>query len=402
MSDTSRQRLWRTSLKGLIMVAINSLLFLLTLGAGAVASAANPSLVCATDLGTKSVKSIPTTTSTTVKKVTIIKKVIRKVNIIVVPIAKTTTVFTTQFVTVTTTANPDTKTATSTIISKSTLESTRIATATTTSTSTTTSTRFITSTVAEPAGFTAILDDPLYVAKRDAKKVGKLEMLSAQASSLYPQRVSCVREVPSYSTKIVSTTVQGGRTTLKAATKTKASTVTTTITSVEYPDDVSTTVTTTVSDTVTDYTDFTTTISLTQTVTIENQVPQSTIYDACRSENILVSANGGGRVVAWVDVTSDTIPTIFGDGYTPAACCAECVKRSNCRIGILGKLSGYDFTTSTTCAVFLASDTSKCADGQQPLFARYVTTNNSPLQPQYIYSNGPCGQLKNGGDLSNY
>ncbi|KAJ4250901.1 hypothetical protein NW762_011551 [Fusarium torreyae] len=384
------------------MVAVKSLFGLLALGVGAIATAANPSLVCATDLGTKSVKSVPTTTSTTVKKVTVTMKVIRKVNIIVIPVAKTTTITTTQSATSTSTADPDTKTATSTVTVESTIKSTRTATATTTSTSTTFTTRFITSTVAAPNGFTAVLDDPLYLAKRDAKKVGKVQMLTAQPVSMYPQRVRCVKEVPSYSTKIVSTTVQGARTTLKAATKTKTSTITTTIISTKYPDDVSTTVTTAISNTVTDYTDTTTTTTLTQTVTVESQVPQSTVYDACSNENILLTANGGGRVVAWVDVTSDTVPTIFGDGYTPAACCAECAQRPSCRISILGKLYGFDFTTTTTCSIFLTMDTSKCANGQQPVFARYVTSNNSPSQPQYIYSNGPCGQLKNGGDLSNF
>jgi hypothetical protein len=94
------------------MVAVKSLLTLLALGAQALA--ATPSVVCATDLGTKSVKSIPTSTTTTIKKITVIKKIIRKVNVVVVPVAKTTTIRSTSTVTLTSFADEDVDTATET------------------------------------------------------------------------------------------------------------------------------------------------------------------------------------------------------------------------------------------------------------------------------------------------
>lgn len=100
------------------MVSLKSLFVFLTLGAEVLA-AASPSLVCATDLGTKSLKNVPTSTSTTVKRITVVKKVIRKVNVVVVPVAKTTTVRTTEYTTTTVVAGPETETETSTETSKS-------------------------------------------------------------------------------------------------------------------------------------------------------------------------------------------------------------------------------------------------------------------------------------------
>src|SRR5688500_7905851 len=122
-------------------------------------------------------------------------------------------------------------------IAATTVISTRTATTSTTSTSFTTTTRLITSTVARNPGFTAILNDPLYEAKkRDVKRATELQMLAAKSKSspLYPQRVRCGKEVPSYSTKVVTTIVNGKRVTLKAATRTKMSTITTTILTTEF------------------------------------------------------------------------------------------------------------------------------------------------------------------------
>jgi hypothetical protein len=99
------------------MVSLKSLFVFLALGAEALA-AASPSLVCATDLDTISIQNVPTSTATTVKRITVIKKVIRKVNVVVIPVAKTTTIRTTEYTTTTVPAGPDTDTETSTETSK--------------------------------------------------------------------------------------------------------------------------------------------------------------------------------------------------------------------------------------------------------------------------------------------
>jgi hypothetical protein len=100
------------------MVAFKSLLVLFALGTEAFAAAVNPSLVCLTDLGTKTVKNVPTSTSTTIKNVTIVKKIIKKVNVFVIPVAKTTTIRTTSSVISTVTAVQNTNKATSIITCK--------------------------------------------------------------------------------------------------------------------------------------------------------------------------------------------------------------------------------------------------------------------------------------------
>ena len=83
-----------------IMIVPKPFLLLLALTAEALSGPVMPAS-CTTTLGTKSVKNVPTSTTTLVKKINIIKKVIRKVNILVVPVAKTTTIRTTHVDTVT-------------------------------------------------------------------------------------------------------------------------------------------------------------------------------------------------------------------------------------------------------------------------------------------------------------
>ncbi|KAK6709560.1 hypothetical protein SNK04_010505 [Fusarium graminearum] len=75
------------------MVAFKSILVLLALGADALAGPEKPlSSTCSTYLGSKTVKNVPTATTTAFKNITVTKKVIRRVNIVVVPQPKTTTV----------------------------------------------------------------------------------------------------------------------------------------------------------------------------------------------------------------------------------------------------------------------------------------------------------------------
>jgi hypothetical protein len=40
-----------------------------------------------------------------------------------------------------------------------------------------------------------------------------------------------------------------------------------------------------------------------------------------------------------------------------------------------------------------------CVEGAQPLYAKYIGGVVSKEQPQYVFSNGPCGQLKYGGHI---
>lgn len=131
--------------------------------------------------------------------------------------------------------------------------------------SSTTTTKFITSTVPAPASFTAIQDDPLYEARKRAIEDGNIGNDIQAAGGELPQSVGCIKEIPSYTTKTISTTVQGPRRTLKGATKTKVVTVSTTSVSTEYPANAKTTSTTTAYPTTTVVTDVTSTSTIFQT-----------------------------------------------------------------------------------------------------------------------------------------
>jgi hypothetical protein len=124
----------------------------------------------------------------------------------------------------------------------------RFNTLTTTSTTTTVSTDYFATTEARKASFTAILDNA-NLKERAVKNAAVVKLLT-ESDPLYPQRVRCTKEVPSYTTKVVTTTVQGPRTTLKPVTKTKMSTIISTITTTECPE-CSTTVTVTEEETIT-------------------------------------------------------------------------------------------------------------------------------------------------------
>ncbi|KAM0499455.1 hypothetical protein ACHAP8_005611 [Fusarium lateritium] len=371
------------------MVAFKSLLVLLTLGAEALAAAvAAPASTCSTALGTKTVKNVPTSRVTSVKRITITKKVIRKVNIIVVPVVKTSTIRTIETSTSISTADQDTKTATSTIISASTVVSTRTSWSTTTTVTSTVTTKFITSTVAKPAGFTDINNQPL-TQKRAVKKRVTTVTTGLPGGSM-PQSVRCVKEVPSYSTKAITTTVQGPRTTLKAVTKFKTITGFTTVTSTEYPSDASTTITTIEHPTTTSFVDVTSTTTITSSVTVESQVSQFTAFDICSEENIMSTANGGA-LYGFDEWQGNAYAMSVGAGLTARSCCQMCAAHTDC-------LGTYFRTVGGSCNIYIANEASICANSAQPVIALFRTNMNLPVS--VLLSNGPCGQWKNDGDAS--
>ncbi|KAF4968550.1 hypothetical protein FSARC_4065 [Fusarium sarcochroum] len=354
------------------MVALKALFILCTLG-GQAWGAASPPAVCSTKLGTVSIAQnrIPTATATVAEKITMIKKFIRKVNVVVIPKPKTTTILTTSLVTSTKTADANIRTATDTVESKITVVSTLTSIATTTSQSTTIATKFVTEVVPTPPGFTPVLEDPLYEARRKARRGEKKDGdVPGAAGPLYPQRVDCVQKKPFTSTKSITTTVQGARVTLKAITRTRMSTIVQTVTSTEFPPDVDTTTVTTIYPTTTSWVGTTSTITIVEIVTIESQVPGATTYDVCKDSNILLTANNGGRVVAWAGVSKvDNVPTGVGVVSTPAECCVECAKRPYCRISL------FD-TTDNNCYVYLTGNSNMCANNQQPTFAMGHVANS--------------------------
>ncbi|KAF4949570.1 hypothetical protein FSARC_13435, partial [Fusarium sarcochroum] len=344
----------------------NPLIVLLALGAEALAAAPSPSVVCASKLGTASVAAnkIPRSTTTAVQKLTVIKNFITKVNIIVVPVAKTTTVKTTTSLTSTLTAGPDTKTAIETSTTVITVDSTTDHLYTDISTSTVVTTKLIPNTIPAPAGFTSILKDPSYRAKR--KRGDELQRRDkavdiVDTSSQYVQRVDCVKRVPSYSTNTVKTTIQGPRTTLKAVIKTKTSTVTEHVTETSYLPDVTDTSTSISTSTFTSYHENALRTTITETITIETQVPDTPVYAACGSDNILTTANNGGVITGFYDRNQDFGFSILSGPTSAYECCSECQKRPEC-VQVIWSIG------SSLCLYYPMTNAAQCANGAQPLF----------------------------------
>ncbi|KAM0416833.1 hypothetical protein ACHAPD_005770 [Fusarium lateritium] len=257
------------------MVALKSCLLFLALGAQTLAEPNKLASTCSTILGSKTVKNVPTSTGTLKKNITIVKKVIRKVNVVVVPPAKITTTVETSTVKSTTT-NLGLTSTTTTTVDLSTATEFRTSWKIETSTTSSVTTKFITTTIARPPSWIPIKEDPDWVPRKRAEKNDGFVDVEALTSNQLPQSVRCVKEIPNYSTKTVTSTVKGPKITLKAATKTKVSTVPTTITITDYPN-------ARVGKTETVYRSVTTTV---QDVTSTSTIPET----ACASNPLCVGS----------------------------------------------------------------------------------------------------------------
>ncbi|KAM0546758.1 hypothetical protein ACHAPJ_010686 [Fusarium lateritium] len=357
------------------MVAFKSALVFLALSVEALAAVpAGSSVVCATKLGTVSVANPPRATTTTINKLTVIKKVIQKVNVIVIPVAKTTTVKETTTILDTVTAGSDTETATETSTSTETTSTTTTTTATETFTFTTFAlARQITTTVAAPADFTPIAQTT-DVAKRDiVKRLTRTLTLPGEGAKEYVQRVDCTKRIPQYTTKTVTT---------------KTTVITVHDTTTVYGPDVSETVITVTIETFRALARKLATTTSTQTVTVQTEVPAFIQHDACNADNILSRANGGGLFSSITILSGDQQESYLGD-LSPSQCCSECMLRPNCRVSLVRK---------GKCYVYLAQDAKICANNAQPAWGRYKTTaGSSGAVPDTLWSNGPCGKIVNGG-----
>jgi hypothetical protein len=239
------------------MVAFKSIIFFLAFGTEALGVTTD--VICQSKYGTKSIASnrIPRATTTVKNQITVIKKVIRKVNVVVVPKAKTTTETEIVIERTTTSADSDVETATETETGEFygsrtedvsgadglDVQITRrvmLLTRTSTSVASTTTTKYTTSTIAAPAGFVPIKEVQGYVARVKARAP------APRAAAEYLQRVDCVKKVPSTTTKTTTTTVKGARITLKPKTITKKTTSVVTITETEHGPEVTDTETETI------------------------------------------------------------------------------------------------------------------------------------------------------------
>ncbi|CVL12225.1 uncharacterized protein FPRN_02169 [Fusarium proliferatum] len=381
------------------MVALKSIIFLLAFGTEALG--ATTDVICQSKYGTKSVASnkVPRATTAVMNQITVIKKVIRKVNVVVVPKAKTTTETETVIKLTTTSVDSDVETATetetgeSTEVKKSNLNSAEcldiqttnrvvMLARTSTSVSSTTTTKYTTSTIAAPSGFAPIKQVQGYIARVKAR--GPVP----RATTAYLQRIDCTKKIPSTTTKTITTTVQGARITLNPKTVTKKTTSFMTITVTKHGPQVTETETETVTALRVNLAQKTQTQTIPETVTIEAIVPADPFYAACSSNNLASTANGGKRIAdfdAWV-----ANRPIYISGLTSAyACCVECQNKQNC-------LMSRSSAGGASCWLYLTPTDNACS--AQINWLTYRT--DSGVSVQWTYSNGPCGRAINGRESS--
>ncbi|RSL59509.1 hypothetical protein CEP51_013904 [Fusarium floridanum] len=360
------------------MVSWRSLAYLLTLGTEAFALGAPQDVVCATQLGPVSVANVPRTTLREVEKITVTKRVIRKVNIIIIPIARVTKTLTTvKKVTTTSTADPDTDVVTETVYDTTWVTSPIEVIETAFSTSTTYNTIWTPVIIPTSPGFVPIQSDPKFVPKLKARVpkvqqqenrivVGAPDSPQPMNPPQYPQRVDCTSKVRSTSTNVVRVTVDGLRLTLFAVTRIQWSTSTSTIMSMEYPDRVTEIVTKRVPTTETKYTNhvITTTIIESSMEEVTLPLPGGTSYAACQSNNFIFQANrqmGIRSYNIWGAWADD-----MGEGYDMEACCIECAKRPDCM--------GSSYTWfGASCTLWMSTTPATCQAGTPATFGSYNT-----------------------------
>ncbi|CAG7558064.1 unnamed protein product [Fusarium equiseti] len=373
------------------MVAIKSALALLVLGAHAAQAVSD--IICSSELGTKTIQSnkIPRATTTVSERITIVKKFIRKVNVVVIARPYTTTETTTIQTTVISTADPNVKTATSHVTETQTEIEDRSHTVFSTKIISTTTTKYSTQTIPARPGFTKIRESPDYVRmKARAGIPNAIPLLPAGragAPEQYVQRIRCTKRAPVTSTKYTTTTIQGPRKTIKQ-TKTKLVSTTETVTETEYPDDVTTTVTETSSPTITEYNDVTSTSTMTETVTVETQLSVE-LYLACSEENIISTANGGKTIFYRNPNSGIAYDTSSITGMSSAyECCVACMKNPKCFSSLTA------VANSRNCIHYVSRD-NVCPNGQINWSSYFTKTDASP---GWLWSNGPCGSYGNGGN----
>ncbi|KAF9773134.1 hypothetical protein IL306_009096 [Fusarium sp. DS 682] len=365
------------------MIALKPFIFLLAFGTEALGVTTD--VICQSKYGTKSVASnkVPRATTTVKQQITVIKKVIRKVNVVVVPRPKTTTE-TEIVVEITTTRVDDAETATETITDEQITRRMQMVARTFTSTSSTTTTKSTTSTIAAPDGFVPIKEVPGYRARIKARVAAPAAL---KVAAEYLQRVDCVKKIPSTTTKTTTTTVKGSRITLKPKTITKKTTSVLVITQTEHGPEVTETETETITTMRVSVDESTQTQTIPETVTVESIVPVETFYAACADNNLASTANGGKKIAEFSPWTANR-PSLINGLTSAYACCVECQKSKNCFMS--------RFSDEGSCWLYLTPNDDTC-----PAQVDWLTyRTDTGVSVVWTYSNGPCGKAKNGGDSS--
>ncbi|EWY82142.1 hypothetical protein FOYG_14260 [Fusarium oxysporum NRRL 32931] len=383
------------------MVALGLFLALLALSAGGIAQGP-----CETSLGSSSVDVLLTSTSTRVETVTLTDKIISQRISTVRRNTTTTTIRATFTKLATVTTSPGASIATITVTRPEFVNKTKTKTKTKTNKNTITITSFFDVTISRQPKFTAILDSrQMEPHDKEAKtsEVGKDARLFKHRLGVY-----CTENMPIKMT-VTSTSLRvQTQNATKLATTTCTVTVWTTVEGTQYPSGLDTTVTTTVRSIETVLINATKTTTVNETVTLERQIPRNTHYDVCSKDggrNILNWAPGQRMIKDWTHQDREINPTEVKVGNY-IACCNECMKRRYCQVSVWGKPPGAKKDIPDSCYLYITINRMQCLNGAQPVYAKYIADKQVAKRvdvfhweaPYYTFSNGPCGQLKFGGE----
>ncbi|KAL7911356.1 hypothetical protein GGI35DRAFT_478713 [Trichoderma velutinum] len=390
------------------MVKINSVVSLLALSSNAFAFGHQPNrhhlpaeeefVTCSTRLGPQVNHHVQTHWNYKTRTVTYTERFTTTPHPTVTP-TKTKTKTVTSFVRTVTTEPAVTDVATITITGTAYSTTTNVVTETDTETDTSTVTTTPTTTIAAPADFTPISQEPGFVPKIKGRSANNLlergNTLQCKGGKggpsfyppMHPQSVTCTKVVERIAIKRVTVTAKACTRTARPVTKTATSTVLKTFTHTEWPCEVTSTVTAATTTTITSSVDSTTTTTTTSTTTESTVAPQETFQAVCGAANIVTTANGGQNIAGLGTSGGGTFVPVSGP-QSPYGCCVSCFNTPACR----GSLS---FTTGT-CYLLVGSD-GVCHANQFTGTDFYETEAGSGSAASI--SNGPCGLLSNGGSL---
>ncbi|UKZ77071.1 hypothetical protein TrVFT333_004789 [Trichoderma virens FT-333] len=390
------------------MVKVNSVVSLLALSSNAFAFGqpnrqphrlpiVEEFVTCSTKLGPQANRHVETHWNYKTRTVTYTERFTTTPHPTVTPTKTKTKTVTTVIKTVTTEpAYTDVATVTST--STSFFTTTNIVTETDTETNTVTTTTTPTTTIAAPAGFTPISQEPGFVPKIKGRSANSLiergNTLQCRPGKggpsfyppLHPQSVTCTKVIEPIVIKRVTYTAKACTITARPKTKTVTTTVSQTHTETEWPCDVTSTVTVPATTVITSSTDSTTTTTTTATTTESTVAPQQTLQAACGPENLITTANGGNGISSVSSSGTGGFLPVSGT-HSAYDCCVACFNSATPCRGALSFSSGSCFLVVATDGVCHANQFT--GDVQ-------FGTSTGPSSGAYV-SNGPCGMLANGG-----
>ena len=365
------------------------------------ASAQVGTFTCRTELGTKSIKHVPTDFVTKTKSIRpTITKTVTPVTTEWLRYWYVITKLTTSTRIVTDSTVTDTFSTTTTLydVATNTITSTITATATDTSTTSSTSTTIVpTSTGWLPISDTInrnSLAKRAEEAERElahphAIRASKPKPTKGMVDARWPSKVHCTQHVPNKNTKTATKTK--APTTVyspywQKTTKTKVLSSTSTV----VPDDVSTTETYSSTSSVTTFVTTFTTQTTTVSTTTTSIIPGPTLYDACTKGNNVFGSNfNAGGVGYYITNIVNNGPGVSSDfkivadgASNPTECCSACQAYPGCET--------WSFRPTGRSCFLLYHQGSTCkSQTQHPNF--FLSKKGSDTGAGYVVGNGNCG-----------